>query len=221
LAVLAPGTPTDEEIKKLTKFSSLSSHPGEDVLELYCLDRLSESEAAPVEEHLLVCEACQRRVTELDVFLRAARQATRELRSEERYAGAEAGWAWPFRPGWIAAGALAVLMLAVVPMARRPVETQEIALSALRGAAEAAGAGIARSGAPLRLNLDLTGIESAGCCILQLVSAAGKVLRETTGAPQQGRAILEHPSGLGKGQYWIRVKSNSGADLREFGLTVR
>lgn len=205
----------------MTKFSALTSHPGEDALELYCLDRLDEHEAGPIEEHLLVCETCQQRVAELDVFLKAAKQATRELRGEERYSGAETSWTWLFQPGWIAAGALAVVALAVIPMVHRPAETQEIAVSAYRGVNEQTGAGIAEAGRPLRLSLDLAGVPAEGCCILELVSADGNVLRQLAATPVENRASFDQPSGLSRGQYWLRVKANSGADLREFGLTVR
>lgn len=204
----------------MTKISALTSHPGEDVLELYCLDRLDESEAASIEEHLLVCEACQKRVTELDVFLKAAKQAMRDLRSEERYSRPQSGWNWLFRPGWAAAGALAMLALVAVPTLRRPAETQELSVSALRGASEQSGGAVAEAGRPLRVNLDLTGLASGECCLLQLVSAEGKVLHRWEAAPTNGQASLDHAA-LRAGQYWIRVKTNSGEDLREFGLTVR
>jgi hypothetical protein len=188
---------------------------------LYCLDRLDEHEAAPIEEHLLVCESCQQRVTDLDLFLKAARRATRDLRREEKYSTSPAtGWGWMFRPGWVVAGALAVLMVAVLPMLRGPSELQTLDVSAYRGDQET-GAGVAEAGKPLRLNLDLTGVESANCCVLELVSSEGEVLHESTATVSGGRATLVHASGLRAGQYWIRVRSNDGADLREFGLAVR
>jgi hypothetical protein len=204
----------------LNQHSTFTTHPGEDVLELYCLDRLDEGELAPIEEHLMVCEACQKRVTDLDVFLKAARRAARELQ-EEKYASPKANWSWLFRPGWAVAGALAVMTIAFLPSLRRTAEPQDIAISALRGAAEDSGAGIAQAGRPLRLNLDLTGIDAAGCCAFELVSGEGKVLRKFAAAPTGGQALLIHDEGLRGGQYWIRVKSNSGEDLREFGLVVR
>jgi hypothetical protein len=40
-------------------------------LELYALDRLGD--AAPVEEHLLVCEECRERLAGWDAYVRAAR----------------------------------------------------------------------------------------------------------------------------------------------------
>ena len=40
-------------------------------LELYALDRLAEPDAAPVEEHLLVCEECRERLVAWDDYVAA------------------------------------------------------------------------------------------------------------------------------------------------------
>jgi anti-sigma factor RsiW len=47
----------------------------DDDLELYALDRMAEVDAAPVEEHLLVCEECRARLVEWDEYVRAMRAA--------------------------------------------------------------------------------------------------------------------------------------------------
>jgi hypothetical protein len=39
-----------------------SRHFSDDDFELYALDRMAEADAAPVEEHLLVCEECGARL---------------------------------------------------------------------------------------------------------------------------------------------------------------
>lgn len=52
-----------------------SRHISDDDLELYAMDRLTEAEAAPVEEHLLVCEGCRERLAEWDEYVRAMRAA--------------------------------------------------------------------------------------------------------------------------------------------------
>jgi anti-sigma factor RsiW len=52
-----------------------ASHIQDDDLELYALDRLPEPDAAPVEEHLLVCGACRERLTEWDEYVAAMRAA--------------------------------------------------------------------------------------------------------------------------------------------------
>ena len=52
-------------------------HPAEDVLEQYALGKLSEAEVVPVEEHLLVCPSCCKRLEFLDVFIGSVRSAAR------------------------------------------------------------------------------------------------------------------------------------------------
>lgn len=50
-------------------------HLNEDTLELIALNRLPEPNLAAAEEHLLVCEACQRGLTEADQYVHAMRNA--------------------------------------------------------------------------------------------------------------------------------------------------
>jgi anti-sigma factor RsiW len=58
-----------------------TSHITCDELELYPMERLPESDTAPVEEHLLVCEECQARLADFDVYVRAMRAAMRSSRA--------------------------------------------------------------------------------------------------------------------------------------------
>ncbi len=52
-----------------------TSHIHDDELELYALDRLTEPQAAPVEEHLLICEECRVRLAGWDEYVGAMRAA--------------------------------------------------------------------------------------------------------------------------------------------------
>jgi anti-sigma factor RsiW len=51
----------------------------EDLLETHAWGRLSEIDSAPLEEHLLLCAACQDRLAQLDDYLRVARAAAEAL----------------------------------------------------------------------------------------------------------------------------------------------
>jgi len=51
-------------------------HVSEDVLEQYAIGKLNATDAAPVEEHLLVCPLCCERVMRLDHFVASIRSAT-------------------------------------------------------------------------------------------------------------------------------------------------
>jgi anti-sigma factor RsiW len=47
----------------------------EDLLERYAMRNLSDVESGPLEEHLLLCPACQQRLQDMDEFLAAAKAA--------------------------------------------------------------------------------------------------------------------------------------------------
>ena len=54
-------------------------HVDEEILERYALGRLNEDEAAPVEEHLLVCHWCQDALGAAEEYIRAVRAAAPKL----------------------------------------------------------------------------------------------------------------------------------------------
>jgi len=44
-----------------------------------CLDQLSEDDAAPIDEHLLVCQECQDRLAQVNQRVQAKRASRRRL----------------------------------------------------------------------------------------------------------------------------------------------
>lgn len=54
-------------------------HPLEEVLEAYAMGKLSDQESGPLEEHLLICLACQNRLEAVDDFIQVARAATESM----------------------------------------------------------------------------------------------------------------------------------------------
>jgi anti-sigma factor RsiW len=59
-------------------------HISEDELDRYAARSLPESEAAAIEEHLLICEFCQDRLQLTDEFVAALRAATHERNLKSR-----------------------------------------------------------------------------------------------------------------------------------------
>jgi anti-sigma factor RsiW len=55
------------------------AHIDDDALEAYSMGRLAEAEAAPIEEHLLVCPLCQDRFAEWDTYIRSMQSAMRRI----------------------------------------------------------------------------------------------------------------------------------------------
>jgi anti-sigma factor RsiW len=59
------------------------NHATEEGLERYSMGTLSEAEAEVLEEDLLVCTACQERLTETDRYVRAVRETASKLRARD------------------------------------------------------------------------------------------------------------------------------------------
>lgn len=57
-------------------------HISDDSLEQYSMGKLPESDAAPLEEHLLICEGCRVRLTATEVYIAAMREALRIRKPE-------------------------------------------------------------------------------------------------------------------------------------------
>jgi len=195
-----------------------SSHPGhldEDVIEQYCFGRLEEEAAATVEEHLLLCESCQARVTQLDQFLLALRAAaaTRDRREPER---ARPSWySWPALAG---AAALVMLVVVIAPLASRHGPAQRVELNAFRGMDQLSS--VAQAGRPLDLRVDLTGVSAAEVKTIAVVNERGAPIVRSSVEILDGRARLFHQPGLPEGQYWVRLEDAAGEILRETGLRI-
>jgi anti-sigma factor RsiW len=57
----------------------MGSHFPEDLLERYAMGKLSTEECVPLEEHLLICPACQTSLVAAEDYIRVARAAIAAL----------------------------------------------------------------------------------------------------------------------------------------------
>jgi anti-sigma factor RsiW len=62
-------------------------HLGGEDAERFSLGEMREEELAACEEHLLICDACRRRVAESDAYVAAMREAAAKLRRETKKEG--------------------------------------------------------------------------------------------------------------------------------------
>jgi anti-sigma factor RsiW len=206
-------------------------HATEEALESYSMGTLPEAEAGILEEHLLVCAACQDRLTDSDRYLRAVRAAASKLRAG---APADRRGFVTWLPGFFAAPGLAwtlgaVCCLALVGWAAHgwrtssPAGAQPVAvlLQTVRGEEPAAGAS-APTGRPLVLEADLAGLPVSTAYDLIVIDQAGSPVELLRAAPADGRLRAQAPKGLRKGRYWVRLYSGGPtADLlREYALRV-
>ena len=59
--------------------SESSSHPDDEMVESYAMNRLPENQLASFEEHLLLCERCRKRLQLIDGFVQGMRRGAKKL----------------------------------------------------------------------------------------------------------------------------------------------
>lgn len=184
-------------------------HPGEDVFENYSFDRLSDKETADFEEHLLTCEACQSALTRTDEYIRVMKAATAAYLTEHK--GRLRHRLRKREVRWNATAAAVILLTCVTALLswRTPSgEPQTITLDAYRGATSQAPAEQA-----LDLNVDLKDLPPAKSFRVEVVDATGRRV-------WSGETPARLTKGLSPGIYWVRLTTNTGEILREYGLNA-
>lgn len=183
----------------------------EETIESYSMGTLPEAEAAEFEEHLLVCEACQGRLTEQDAIVgrirRAGARSRRESHSRER--GLRR---FPVLiPALTGLALLIVLGVAGLRWTRQDGATPPftVKLVAMRGAGPGSQA---PAGRRLQVQADLSGLPAAANR-LELVDREGHTV-------WKGAAPMGVVPALPPGVYFMRAYSDSGRLLREYGLDV-
>lgn len=182
-----------------------NNHPSEDRFESYAFGRLSEREVADFEEHLLICEQCQGVLAETGEYVQLMKAATAVYicnRAGERGRG--------LRRNTAAAAVLLLTSLSTLLSWRTPsIEPRTVVLEAYRGAPSEAPAG-----QPLDLQIDLKELQPAAGYWVEVVDSAGRRV-------WSGATPARLTKGLSPGIYWIRLSSDAGKPLREYGLNLR
>jgi hypothetical protein len=203
------------------------AHLSEEQLEQYLLQQASDTAAAAVEEHLLVCEHCQTQLEELELFTKTFRSVAPILAREDALADRGGVMDWfrrqlrnPFPA--LAFGAATALVLFMAPLAWRngPVSgpAATIELQAIRAAAVPE----APLGRPLSFRLDLAGLTPAATYRAELAKDDGETILTRALAPDGANAKLDVAEGLPAGRYWLRLYGADHAEpIREFGFAVR
>lgn len=203
------------------------SHVRDEILEAYVLKRLQAEDVDQVEDHLLICEFCQRRLDQSSQFIQATRIAATRIRAQESNHARRQPW-WSVAS--ISRPALAVVTVAILGIAlsvsfRRSAEPvyEEIALMTTRGTGDHEVVG--RSGLRLKLALGLQGVDQQPEYRVAVVDTSGKLIWQSgpvrPETRDEVRVTLDQE--IGSGTYWVRLMSNSssGSTLREYPLKVR
>lgn len=219
----------DEKKSGPNKMSEMSSkhggHISDDALERYAYGRLPDELITPLEEHLLICEACQARLEQLEQFIHIGMVAAQEVRSEQtaRRSRARSWWdSWlsPV-PKQVWAGAFAAVVLAavIIPFTGfAPGSVDEAQLVASRDSGDLPRV---RAG-NVAVKIDTAELNRGSAYLVQLVDLTGKEIwkgsLQATGGPVRV-AVGER---LSRDQYLIRLYENGDpAPIKEYGLMVK
>jgi Putative zinc-finger len=191
-------------------------HIEEDDLEQYSLGTLAEEQLAALEEHLLICPACQSRLKASDEFVNLFRAAAvqpdaRPRRLWQRIAR---------RPlvAWPAAVAVAASVLLIVVHRNEPVAVPTtVFLQSLRGPDSATQV---RAGKPAFLVFDLSPAARREAHEARVVDPLGAEILKASVSTQEDRAAV-FVDKLRKGSYWIRLYRRDGELIAEYGLEAR
>jgi hypothetical protein len=198
-------------------------HPDEEVIEKYSLGDLSEEKVTRFEEHLLICESCQDRVTASDRYVSEMQSASAQIRRGTPRTKVRR---WYFPPmvatltvaaGVVFAGAAGLEWRTKWNGILHQAEPAfAINLIATRGNGIDAKA---PAGRPLTLQLDLAGLQRESSFRLELVDGVGKRVWQGVVISQGSQAVASVPK-MASGPYFLRTYAPSGRLLREYGLEV-
>ena len=194
-----------------------NGHLREELLERYSLGTLLGAQVAVVEEHVLVCEACQEKLGFLDSWVTAIRRT-----GVERQPESESLWRFFRFPRLVPAFAAALTLLAgaaVVSQLHKKgaVAPLAVALEATRGD------NVARVPArqPLLIEPGIEGLPQFSSYRLEIVDQAGKPVRQSKVSANAGGIARANVSGLPPGIYFVRVYSPPGDLLREYAMEAQ
>jgi hypothetical protein len=196
-------------------------HIEEDLLDEYAVGTLTGEAIAEIEEHLLMCSFCQKRLVETDEFVIVFRSAATQL-------NARPASAWKrlsrFRiVSWAGATAAAAALLAFLISQERyntHLPPATVLMQSPRGAEAAAHTA---SGRPCLLVFDLAISATPADYEITIVDAAGNEILKTAAAVLNGRLgrlnLLVQK--LARGSYWVRVyrkQADREQLVAEYGL---
>jgi hypothetical protein len=207
-------------------------HIGEETLEAYSFSRLGEEDLAAVEEHLLVCETCQKRLDQVESYARAMRGAARRIQQEEEGQAPATIGAWDRIRGWFAspvplwggAFATAALILILGLQVTRhlqdapPGPPVDVELQAVRGTVTP---NTADAGHALHLRLDSRGVPEVPVYRIEIVDAVGRKVWNGSGNWSDPWIQASVEKSFTPGTYFVRLLKDGEDPVREYQLTIR
>ena len=191
-------------------------HESDERLELYALNRLSDSDVVQIEEHLLACDSCRDRLEHNAGFAVAMSDALASNRAAEP-SGRPVWFKW-LRPRFALAGGLAVVLAAfILSRGRAPVNTvASLQLTATRGSET-------NTVRPAK-ELDLTfgyAAPGAQAPVVEVVESGGAVVWKGSPATEAGLVRARIGKVLEPGDYFARFYDSPGHLVHEYAFSVK
>jgi hypothetical protein len=198
----------------------LTLHSTDHQLELYSLNRLPDSDAPLVEEHLLACDSCRERLDLVEHFVVG-------LKTElKRNPAPVSAWAWP---KWLSApfsqsafGAMACVAAVALVYFAMPrttlIPAASLQLTAMRG-------DMPSTAQAREVDLTLADTPPAGDPFTaELVDASGKALWSgsvsRSAAGEEKSVELKIRQSLAPGGYFVRLSNSAHEVVHEYGFRV-
>jgi anti-sigma factor RsiW len=177
-------------------------HIEENLLDQYALGTLSAESIAELEEHLLICSICQRRLVEADQLLLLFREAAplEDVRTTPRW------WnAFAFRTSPLSGTAAVLSALLIVLITgdshRAKLSPAILLMESLRGPETGP---VMTSATPSLLVFDVAAPANPADYEIQIVDAIGNEVLKRSAEVRDGRLafLVER---LARGSYWVRL----------------
>jgi hypothetical protein len=197
----------------------LNFHGTEDQLEQYALGRLAGADLISLEEHLLLCDACQVRLDDIGAFAIGMREALSFQPAFAPAATSKDWFAWLRRPVFAMAitgvAALIAIIAVVSAGGTKVAPTAMLQLTAIRGEMPAT--------APAReYDLALADAPRAGGPFrVEVVNGNGTSVWKGTAEADSAGAEVKIDENLKQGDYFVRLYAASGQMLHEYGFRIR
>jgi hypothetical protein len=192
-------------------------HINDEFLDQYALGLLPGELLAGVEEHLLICEACQSRLDASDEFAMLFRAAAvqPDARSQRSW---RMFWNHPLANWTAAAVAVLAILLLVVGPRKTPAAPAMVFMQSLRGPDAPAQV---TAGRPALLVFDIVPPAGVNGYEARIVNPVGGEILAADVSSKDGRlAVLVHS--LPPGSYWVRVfRTGNREPIAEYGLRAR
>jgi hypothetical protein len=190
-------------------------HETDEELELYGLGRLTQSRVEIIEQHLLLCQTCQKRHDDVGAFALAMRQAIPDELESQAFKGR---FEWLkfsglMRPALAWTGGFATLVFAAslyLHSDRNVLPLASLQLTAMRGdlqtAARAAETDITLADAPALSSLRAEVVDDTGGLVWS--------------GPFDNRHRIKLVKQVAPGTYFVRLYESGGKLLHEYGFHV-